>query len=1041
VLLRWILPPSLLVAIATAQDPSWGFRAPVRPPVPATAEHPIDAFVLERLRAAGLEPNPSADDATLVRRARLDLTGLPATPDDLAILRAAPAARAWPGFVDHLLADPGYAERWAAVWLDQARYADSKGYGSDPLRTIWRYRDWVIEAFERNMPFDEFTVLQIAGDLLPGATWRERLPTAFHRNTKTNTEGGTDNEEFRVEAVRDRVDTTMQVWMGLTFGCAKCHDHKYEPFALREYYEVFDIFNQTADADRDDDAPRIATPTPSQQVALAELDAAIADLRARLDTEAADLADARRAWERARRLQDATWRALSPLELAAGSELELRLDPRDGFVTAVGRPAPTEVFMVRATPPARPIRSLRLELDPVPGRGTVGLPPGNGNVVLSELRVGIDRQSPEPLRGRYVRVELPGADRILSLAEIEVLDAADLNVALAGVARQSSVAYDGPAQRAIDGRTSGAYDDGSVTHTRTEADPWWEVDLGAVLDLTGIRLWSRTDGELEQRLRGLVVTVLDGAREPVWRSALPGVPEPSWIVDLICDPQWLRPASGSASFGQDGWGVAASFDGEMATGWALAPRFDRPQHAVWSFDPPLVLDDAAVLRVELEQAYGDHHVIGRFRLSVHEAEVPALPQDVAAALAVADTERSAAQQRAVADHHATVDPQLAALRGELAAAERRRRELAAVETPVLVELPADRRRDTHVLRRGSFLAKGERVHAAVPAALHPLPDGVDRPDRLAFARWLVDRRNPLTARVQVNRLWARLFGVGLVATEEDFGSQGERPSHPELLDWLAVELMDSGWDLQHVLRLIATSETYRRSAAVGPRQHESDPQNRLLARGPRVRLEAEMVRDAALHFAGLLSAKRYGPSVFPPQPDGLWQAAFNGADRNWRTSEGEDRYRRALYTFVRRSSPYPAMATFDAPSREICTPRRIRTNTPLQAFVTLNDPVFVEAAQALARRIVREGGPTTAGRIDRALRTLLLREATRPEAAALEALVDDARAHWAGRVDEARAFAGGPGGERAAAADPVEMAAWTAVANVLLNLDALLVKP
>jgi hypothetical protein len=1002
----------------------------------------VDAFVAARARSEGLEPGPRADDAALVRRLSLDVRGLPATAADLDFLRSQPAHEAWRRLVDQMLASPAHAERQAAVWLDLARYADSKGYGSDPLRTIWRYRDWVIEAYEQNLPFDEFTVLQMAGDLLPNATWREQLPTAFHRNTKTNTEGGTDNEEFRVEAVRDRVDTTMLVWMGLTVGCAKCHDHKYDPIGQREYYELFDIFNHTTDADRDNDDPRIDTPTAANEAERAARGAAVEALRAELDAASGMRAEARRAWEKVRSAHERGFEpfAVDVAEASRGARLSIAAD---GLVAAAETPSPRETFVLAGPMPSSEVRTVRLDFETAPDRGVLGVAAGNGNIVVSELRVGVRRGKVGPIQGRRVRIDLPGSQRILSLAEVEVLDASGASL-LTGSARasQSSVAFAGPAHLAIDGDTNGDHAAGSVTHTATEDDPWWEVDLGGDREIASIRIWNRTGGgDLGARLRGLVVRVLDDAGDPVFVMAPRSEPRPSVTFELSGDAvQWHRVVAPAATFEQKDWGVARAVDGDASTGWAVSPGFDRGQSMSVRLDPPVVRAGAGdKLVVEVVQDYGQHHIASRLRVAVHAEDVPVLPEAVQNALVEREADRTPVQVEALAAYHARIDPELRRLRADLEAAQRRLDEVPVVQTPVLVALPADEHRTTHLMRRGNFLSPGEEVSAAVPAVFHQ-PEGDAPLDRLAFARWLVDRRNPLTARVQVNRIWARLFGRGLVATEEDFGTQGARPTHPELLDWLAVEFMDSGWDQRHVWRLILGSETYRRSVVASDEDRARDPENRLLARGPRVRLEAEMVRDQALSIAGLLSDERFGPSVFPYQPDGLWQAAFNG-QRTWRTSDGPARYRRALYTFYRRSSPYPSMTAFDAPTREICTPRRIRTNTPLQAFVTLNDPVFVEAAQGFARRIVAEGGASTQGRIDWALRTVLLREGSPEERDVLTELHAASKASWRDRGQEALAFATDPLGPLPADADPIEAAAWTAVANVLLNLDAVLTKP
>lgn len=655
----------------------WAWKAPVEPSLPevertAWPRQPLDRFVLAKLEADRLTPAAEADRQTLIRRVSLDLRGLPPSTAELQSFALDHRPDAYERLVDRFLADPAYGERWARMWLDLARYADSKGYGSDPLRQIWRYRDWVIGAFNRNLPYDQFTVEQLAGDLLESPSEDQLLATAFHRNTMSNDEGGTDDEEFRVAAVKDRVDSTLQIWMGLTMGCAKCHSHKYDPITQREYYQVLAIFNQTADADRNDEEPRLRTVLPHQRAAIDRL--------------------------------------------------------------------------------TRQIAALKLEF--VLGR--------------------------------------PSADK----------------------------------------------------------------------------------GALEGRLT-----------------------------------EWKK------------------------------------------------------------------------QLDEIEKQVPS--------------------------------------------------------TPILRELPAAERRATRMMIKGNFLNPGPEVQPAVLAAFHPL-EAASSVDRRALAGWLMDRRNPLTGRVAVNRFWAQLFGAGLVETEEDFGTQGQPPHHPQALDWLASDF-SRDWDVKRLLKQIVCSATYRQSSASRPEIEAGDPSNRLLARGPRQRLEAEMVRDQALAISGLLSPVVGGPSVYPPQPEGLWRAAFNG-ERTWPTSAGTDRYRRGLYTYWRRTVPYPSMATFDAPSREICTIRRVATNTPLQAFVTLNDPAYVEIAQALARKLWREAGPTPDERLAAGLLWSLCRSPSGEERRALTELYQRELEHYRQHADDARRLASEPLGPLPDGADAAELAALTVVANVLLNLDGVLSK-
>jgi hypothetical protein len=763
----------------------WAFVKPRRPALPNLLDtswprNPIDRFVLARLQAAGLRPSPRAEPHALVRRLHLDLVGLPPTPEETdTFIQSATRhpESALEALVDRLLASPAYGERWARPWLDIARYADSAGLGSDPLRlNIWPWRDWVIRALNRNLPFDQFTLEQLAGDLLPNPTEEQLVATAFHRNTMTNTEGGTDDEEWRVAAVKDRVNVTVQAWMGLTMGCAQCHTHKFDPISHREYYQFFALFNQTEDSDQPDESPTLPLPTREER----------------------------------------------------------------------------------------------------------------------EQRVRFSNE--------VVRLE------------------AELKPLLASV----------------------------------------PIELAA------------------------------------WEQSRP--PGTNWTV-----PQapGVKPTTNAPA--------------------------KVPNHIVKLLETP---------------------------------------------------RRTDAQQRELEKWFRPYAPSTARIEAELAKAKKDLAAVKPVALPVMRELPHARQRATHVLNKGNFLDPGETVSPAVLASFHPWPTGAPT-NRLGVARWLVSPDNPLTARVIVNRVWSQLFGTGLVESEEDFGTQGTFPSHPELLDWLAVEFMEptpevaslqgyrvtSGttasegaassfnnvtnhsfdsasprpWDLKRLITLIVTSATYQQSSRTTPELLEKDPRNRLLSRYPRRRLDAEIVRDQALAVSGLLSRKLGGPSVYPPQPEGLWRAAFN-SERTYTTSTGEDRYRRGLYTIWRRTVPYPGLATFDAPSRETCTFRRLPTNTPLQAYVTLNDPVFVECAQALGRRLAREGGSTPADRIRYGLRLVLCRPAEDAGVRMLLKLYESELTHYREHEPDALKLATEPLGKLPEGLSAAEAAAWTVVSNVLLNLDGVLTK-
>jgi hypothetical protein len=872
------------IAAGAEYERHWSFVPPQRPTIPdassirdnsrGLSQNSIDRFVRARLQQEGLQPSLEADRATLLRRVSLDLTGLPPTLEQADTFLADTAPDAYERLVDRLLASAAYGERWARVWLDLARYADSAGYADDPPRVIWEYRDWVIDALNANMPFDQFTIAQLAGDLLDDPTEEQLIATAFHRNTMTNSEGGTDDEEFRSAAIVDRVNTTLQVWMGLTIGCAQCHTHKYDPISQTDYYRVYAILNQTEDADRRDETPVLSRFTQQQEVERAALTAELETLKSELAL-------------------------LQPLPQLSDPP---DVSPPDSSLTPGEEPPATTAEQPSETP----------AVDPAAG----------------------------PHTARFVRIELPGDNRMLSLAEVQVFAGGE-NIAPKGKATQSSTAFDGPASLAIDGNTDGHYFDAkSTTHTGTEADPWWEVDLGSQPTLEKVAIWNRTDSAgIGARLNGVRILLLDADRLP------------RWIHEVATAPQ-----------------VDASF---------------------------------------------------------------AIPRSVEA---LTDADRAL-----LARYRTANSPEVQRLLKRIGQTEKRLAAIKPIATPILRELPEDQRRATHVQVRGNFLDLGPEVEPGVLSQFHPLGE-TERIDRRALADWLLAEDNPLTARVLVNRHWEQLFGIGLVDTSEDFGLQGNLPSHPELLDWLAVEFRESGWDLKHLVRLIVTSATYRQTSSASAEQVALDPDNRLLARGPRFRLPAERIRDQALAIGGLLSRKMHGSSVYPRRPNLGLRAAFGGST-DWEMSQGEDARRRGLYTFWQRSLPYPSMDTFDAPSREVCTLRRISTNTPLQALVTLNDPVYVEAAQGLARRVLREAPSDDESRAAYAFRLCLIRFPSASEQSELLQVLQQARTAFEPDPAAAQKLATDPIGPLPAGLDPSEAAAWTVVGNVLLNLDETLARP
>jgi len=1017
----------------------WSYQKPIKPELPKVdpeswnIRNAIDAFVLDRLKAEGLSPSKEADRHTLIRRVALDLTGLPPTKEEVDVFIADKSADAYEKLVDRLLAKSAYGEHWARMWLDLARYADSAGYADDPGRTIWAYRDWVIRAINANMPFDQFTIEQIAGDLLPNPTEDQLIATAFHRNTKTNNEGGTSDEEFRNAAVVDRVNTTMATWMGTTAACAQCHTHKYDPITHAEYFQMFAIFNQSEDADRRNEAPILNVSVDGGT--RAKLKAEIAALeKAALVPDTANLAEMAK-WEAGLKSKPTKWQVLAPTKMTATSGATFELGS-DKSVLVSGKAAKTDGYSIEASSNLKQITALKIEAlayDKLDGGG----PGRKENFVLNEVALSSDGNS-NSKRGRFVRIDLPGNGRIIHVAEVQAFDASGVNVALKGKAKQSTTGYGGDARLAIDGNTNGIFTAKSTTHTNDgDKAPYWEVDLGAEYDLSRLAVWNRTDNKLQSRLNGFKLSVLDRKRVPVWEQTFAKAPKREQAVSLD-GAQRGSFASASATYDQKDFDASLAIDGSPASqsGWAVGGATGKDHHAIFRLAKPL---PGGALKIGLAQMY-PNHALGRFRISVTDAAEPApvVPHAIAAILAVPAAKRDADAKAALFAHYVKVNPAALRSREKIAALKR---QIAALKpgttVPIMRDLPKNKHRKTHVQLRGNYKSHGEEVGPGVPAVFGPLPEGMN-PDRLAMAKWLVSKENPLTARVVANRYWENLFGVGIVLTSEEFGSQGERPSHPELLDWLAIKFMEEGWDTKKFLKLLVTSSTYRQHSHVSDEMAARDPDNRLLARGPRVRLTAEMIRDQALAVSGLMSSKMYGEPVRPPQPNLGLKAAFGGGT-DWNTSPGEDKFRRGIYTSWRRSSPYPSMATFGAPNREVCTVRRGSTNTPLQALVTLNDPVFIETAQGLARRMVAQEG-TVASKIEYGFKLCLTRPPSRAESTRLLALFDSMKSKYAADAKLAQEMATNPIGPAPKDTNITELAAYTVVANVFLNLDETLMK-
>jgi Protein of unknown function (DUF1549)/Protein of unknown function (DUF1553)/Planctomycete cytochrome C len=897
VLKRWI-------ATGAEYRTHWAFLPPRQTPLPPVQQkdwprNPIDHFILARLEAEGLKPSPLADRPTLVRRLYLDLLGYPPTPEEADAFVADSAPDAYERLVDRLLASPHYGERWARRWLDLARYADTNGYEKDRPRSIWPYRDWVIQALNADMPFDRFTIEQLAGDLLPHATLEQRIATGFHRNTMLNEEGGIDPLEFRFHATTDRVATTGTTWLGLTIGCAQCHTHKFDPLSHREYYQFLAFLNNA-------DEPEIAVVHPEIAKRRQELETQIAALVAELPErfpveESKDdnrPLEVRRKEQRERKFKEwlereeartVRWTVLRPVE--ATSNLPLLTLQKDDSILASGDQSKRDLYTLKFRTELRGITAIRLEVLP-----------------------------------------------------------------------DESLPRNGP------GRT---YYEG----------PFGDFFLSEITVST------------------------DGKKLPL--------------------------KSASHSYAKAKFPASAAIDGDPQTGWSIDGGQGRAHQAVFTLTAPLEepRDFTVQLLCERYHAAG----LGRFRIAVttetRNAVAHDLPVEIDELLLLPAERRTEEQKRHLLKEFLLIAPELAK---ERAALDKLRKEMPAYPTTlVLAERPPHNPRPTFLHNRGEFLQPTERVEPALPAFLPPLPKDAPR-NRLGLAQWLVSPDHPLVGRVTMNRQWAAFFGQGIVRTPQDFGYQGEPPTYLELLDWLAVEFVKQGWSLKKMHKLIVTSATYRQASQETAELRAKDPDNRLLGRGPRVPLEAELVRDSMLRASGLLSTKVGGPSVFPPQPPGVTTEGTYGR-LDWKVSTGEDRYRRGLYTFSKRTAPYAMSATFDGPSGEVCVARRETSNTPLQALTLLNDPVVGEAAQALGRLIVARKG-TMEEKAEYLFRRCLTRPPARDELAKLTAFVETQRRRFEKKELDA-AVAAGPG-----ESDVNERAAWTALARVLFNVDEMIMK-
>ena len=1150
----------------------WAFTTPVSS-TPSDVQNedwvrnPIDAFILSRLEKEGLQPASEADKRTLIRRLSFDLTGLPPTREEIHQFLADDSPEAYEKVIDAFMAKPEYGEHLARFWLDVARYGDTHGLHLDNYREMWPYRDWVIEAFNKNMPFDQFTIEQLAGDLLPEPTLEQRIATGFNRCHVTTSEGGSINAEYFVRYAIDRANTTSTVWMGLTVGCAQCHDHKYDPITQKEFYQLYAYFNNITenamDGNRKDSPPVVKLPTPEQEAELAAFDVQITELDAQTKTPIPELDATQIAWEN----RMPRWTTLKPTSLYSkgGATLEAL---EDNSILASGTNPEQETYEVIVDLPPGKWSAVRLE-----GIKDASLPKSgigrssNGNVVLTDFAVFIappaaesdespvaessdgDADPETQTEGEATEAEAGSTPAVDADAEAQVENTPD-----AEVQAESTPDADVNAEAQAEGTST---DDASVENedeTAEVADPWTHVQI--------VQAWADHEQVMgENNLGGVIANAIDDKPETGWaldrrnenRQAIFLVAAPFGTeggrlkirlkheFDLrqkqlgrfrlaLTDAATVYPIGSKIGLGN--WHAAGPFTaehGNLAFYQVYEPetkgvnagdtfkvndktiKWEQQSHwvdeqvhndivgensatyifrnissvtqqrallhigsndalKVWMNGTELlsknVQRDAAAdqEQVQVELKPGNNTLLLKivnysgpsgfyFRM---ESAPPMLPANIVDIAGTSRGERETAQKDQIRDYYRaniTLDKSinenahrafadLKEVFADLAETRQKRTTLDGSLTTTLVMQERPEPRGAYVLARGEYQHPGEEVYPQTPAVLSSMPEDAT-PNRLGFAKWLLSPEHPLTARVAINRYWQDIFGAGIVKTAEDFGTQGTPPVHPELLDWLATEFIASGWDVQTMLKLMLTSSTYRQSAQVTPEKLARDADNMLLSRAPRYRFDAETVRDNALALSGLLYPKIGGPSVKPPQPGGLWKAVgFSGSNTDTFVKDtGADKvYRRSLYTFWKRTAPPPQMNILDAPSREACTIRRERTNTPMQALMLMNDPQFFEAARAFAERTVKEGGETPQERI-----AYLFEAATarlpKPREEAL--LLETFQIHYqelAANPEAAKELITIGESTPDETLDAVEVAAWTMIANLILNLDEVLNK-
>ena len=1027
-LTRWIKQgaawPDDVGVIQLAPD-HWSFKRIVPPQLPDRPErNPIDRFVRARLEKEGIEPSGEASRHTLLRRLSLDLTGLPPTVDEIKQFTNDESPKAYERLVNRLLESPHFGERWSMPWLDLARYADSDGYEKDlPRPHAWRWRDWLIEAINRDLPFDQFTVQQLAGDLLPGATDEVKLATGFHRNTLTNREGGVDAEEFRVKATIDRNNTTFSVWMGLTVGCAQCHSHKYDPITQRDFYSLYAFFNDTNEQDLK------VKPSASQIVQheqqLAEHNNRQTELQAQLDAERPKLNDRLLAWENKQRaamqdlwkplgvaerktIDDSVVEILAKTDLASVTAIRLQVsNAKEEFeishvaiqANPAGKTDAGKLWLGRAVAEALGSTDISPILDASsesgwapnvstskvasaifqtgngPGEtGWLGNPPKNGSQDSATNLLNIFHQSPITGRGTIRKL------RVFTMAQANATFGAYL------------FRREGNGHRVVYKQEFKA--DGKHGEKEYPLNPVWKVLPGDVFAHSGNGGPTFGGG--------------NGTTDQIYYP-LKSFPAKDAIVDLGKLPKF------------------------PARTYAMQVHFEpSPNSSDEAYIKPKWDAKGATLTFRFKLAKGS---LGEVQLAATDQADPLdesggkLPKVIVKLVRDADGSRSESQRQTLFQYFVTIDAAGKKLKKQID--DHKKKKPKPPESLAHVMANANPRQ-THVHVRGDSKKKGIEVQPRTPAFLPTLKFGENRPDRLDLARWIVSEQNPLTSRVAVNQIWASLFGHGLVRTTEDFGTQGESPSHPELLDWLASEFPRLNWSRKELIKLIVTSQTYRQSSRVRKDLITKDPENRLLARQNRFRLEAELVRDHYLAAAEILNRKVGGRSFRPPLPDSVIRVQFVN---KWTADSGDELYRRGMYIHLQRNMMLPMLTTFDRPEAILSCTRRDRSNTPLQALTLLNGPTFVESARALATSVTSDGKLDDAKRIEQVFLRVVSRSPTSHEIERVQQLLNDVTDYYAEHLDSAQSLVGKPTEQKSAGMPSQRMAAWIAVCRILLNLD------